>query len=106
MKETTITAEDAKLTPFDTDISQDLTNNEMIEWYLNEVLERGDEAEFKRALGYIAKAKGMSAIAKDIGVNRESLYKSFDGQRNVGIDTVFRLLKNLGISLTAKVIKA
>ncbi|MDR2099761.1 MAG: putative addiction module antidote protein [Campylobacteraceae bacterium] len=78
MEKITITADDAKLTPFDTDISKYLTDDEMIEFYLNQVLEDGNEAEFKRALGYIAKAKGMSAISKDVGVNRESLYKTLD----------------------------
>jgi len=101
-----ITPEDAELTPFDTGISQDLVDDETIEWYLNQVLEDGNEAEFKRALGYIAKAKGMTAVAKDINVSRESLYKSLNGQRSVGIDTVFKLLKNLGITLSAKVSRA
>ncbi|MDR3346125.1 MAG: putative addiction module antidote protein [Campylobacteraceae bacterium] len=106
MSDYKITKDDAKLSKFDTDMSQHLTDNKMIEWYLNEVLERGDEAEFKRALGYIAKAKGMTAVAKDINVSRESLYKSLNGQRSVGIDTVFKLLKNLGITLSAKVSRA
>jgi len=106
MNEITVTAEDAKLSPFDTDISKDLVDDETIEFYLNLVLEDGDEAEFKRALGYIAKAKGMTAVAKDINVNRESLYKSLNGETNVGIDTIFKLLKSLGISLTAKVKRA
>ncbi|MDR0580349.1 MAG: putative addiction module antidote protein [Campylobacteraceae bacterium] len=99
MKGITITAEDARLTPFDTDMSQHLTNNEMIEWYLNEVLERGNKAEFKRALGYIAKAKGMTTVSKEINVNRESLYKFLNGERSVGIDTVFKLLRSFGFTL-------
>ncbi|MDR3346345.1 MAG: putative addiction module antidote protein [Campylobacteraceae bacterium] len=101
-----ITPEDAELTPYKVDIVKYLTDDESIEFYLNLVLEDGDEAEFKRALGYIAKAKGMTAVAKDINVSRESLYKSLNGQRSVGIDTVFKLLKNLGITLSAKVSRA
>jgi probable addiction module antidote protein len=101
-----ITPNDAILTPYKANIVKYLTDDEMIEFYLNQVLEDGDEAEFKRALGYIAKAKGMTTVAQEIGVNRESLYKSLNGQRNVRIDTVFKLLKNLGITLSAKVVKA
>lgn len=61
--------------------------------------EDGDNAEFIRAIGYIAKAKGMSAIAKDTGLGRESLYKAFNGDANPRFDTVMKVIKSLGIKL-------
>ncbi|MDR2066226.1 MAG: putative addiction module antidote protein [Endomicrobium sp.] len=71
----------------------------MIEFYLNQVLEDGDEAEFKHTLGYIAKAKGMSAITKDIGVNREGLYRTLDGATKAQFDTISKLIKSFGFTL-------
>ncbi|CUV65319.1 Putative addiction module antidote protein [Sulfurovum sp. enrichment culture clone C5] len=86
-----------KLTHFD--MSKYLDSNEAIEEYLNQVLEDGDNTEFIRAIGYIAKAKGMSAIAKDTGLGRESLYKAFNGDANPRFDTVMKVIKSLGIKL-------
>lgn len=45
--------------------------------YLRQVLEEGDSAELASALGHIAKARGMTEIAKASGIQREALYKSF-----------------------------
>jgi probable addiction module antidote protein len=52
----------------DTDASKYLTDDETITGYLNYILKEGDEIDFKRALGYIAKAKGITSIAKNIEV--------------------------------------
>ena len=64
-----------KLTKFD--VSQYLDSKEMIAEYLSQVLQDGDMNELLEAIGNIAKAKGMSQIAKDTGLGRESLYKTF-----------------------------
>lgn len=65
----------SNLTNFD--ISQYLDNKEVIAGYLSQVLQDGNTSELMEAIGNIAKAKGMSQIAKDTGLGRESLYKSF-----------------------------
>jgi DNA-binding phage protein len=67
-------ADDAKLIPFDMDISKLPTDNEATEFYLSLVLENGDGAEFKKTIGCVAKAKGM--IAKGTSVNKETLQNS------------------------------
>ena len=86
-----------KLTQFD--MSKYLDSDEAIEEYLDQVLADGDNAEFIRAIGYIAKAKGMSAISKDTGLGRESLYKAFNGDASPRFDTVMKVMRSLGIKL-------
>ena len=54
------------------DITEYLDSDESIAEYLSQVLEDGDNDEFIRAIGHIAKAKGMAQIAKDTGLGRES----------------------------------
>jgi probable addiction module antidote protein len=99
MNDYKITKEDAKLTPFKADVVKYLTDDDMIEFYLNYILEEGDEVDLKMALGHIAKAKGMTAVAQEIGVNRENLYKSLNGQTKTQFDTIYKLLKSFGLTL-------
>ncbi len=91
-----------KLTQFD--MSKYLDSDESIEEYLNQVLEDGDNAEFIRAVGYIAKAKGMTSIAKDTGLGRESLYKAFNGEANPRFDTVIKVMRSLGFNFQTHII--
>jgi len=91
-----------KLTKFD--MSKYLNSNEAVEEYLNQVLADGDSGEFIRAIGHIAKAKGMSAIAKDTGLGRESLYKAFSGDANPRFDTVVKVMKALGVKLHTQIL--
>lgn len=70
-----------KLTTFD--ISQYLDSKEMIAEYLSQVLQDGDTNELLNAIGNIAKAKAMSQIAKDTGLGRESLYKTFGTEKDL-----------------------
>jgi probable addiction module antidote protein len=74
MKKIMITVENAKLTPFDTDVSKYLTDNEAIADYIDYILEDGDEKDFQCALKNIAKAKGMVSITQDY---LYTLFKSF-----------------------------
>jgi len=84
------------------DISEYLDSKEAIAEYLSQVLEDGDSDEFIRAIGYIAKAKGMSQIAKDANLGRESLYKAFKENAKPRFETVIKVLKALDIHLTLK----
>ena len=61
--------------PFD--VADYLQTDEDIVEYLSQVLSEGDTDELVRAVGYVAKARGMSQIAKESGLGRASLYKSF-----------------------------
>jgi probable addiction module antidote protein len=99
MNDYKITKDDARLEIYEPDIAGRLTSDAAIEFYLNQVLQDGDEAEFKRAMGYIAKAKGMTSVAQEIGVNRENLYKSLNGQTKTQFDTIYKLLKSFGLIL-------
>lgn len=83
------------------DISQYLDNNELIAEYLTQVLNDGDSNELLEAIGNIAKAKGMSQIAKDTGLGRESLYKTFAPGSKPRFETVLKVLNSLGVKLQA-----
>src|SRR5436190_12296100 len=61
-----------------------------------------DTAGIKRALGDIARAKGMSQVARDSGLSRESLYKALSGERTPGFDTVLKVIEALGSRLHAE----
>ena len=78
-----------------------LTNAEEITEYLRPVLEDGDPVELGAALGNIARARGMSQLARDTGLSRESLYKSLSGERAPNSDTLFKVMRALGIQLTS-----
>ena len=56
-----------------------------------------------KALGDIARAKGMSQVARDAGVSRESLYKALSGERSPDFSTILKVVNALGISLHARV---
>jgi len=90
--------------PFD--MSEYLDSQEAIAEYLSQVLEEGDQDELYRAMGYIAKAKGMSKIAKDTGLGRESLYKAFSPGSKPKFDTILKVMNSLGIKLQAGVSSA
>lgn len=71
--------------------------------YLSAVLEDGDPALFVAAIGDIAKAKGMSEIAKKSGVTRESLYRALKIEARPRFETVAKVVHALGMRLTLSV---
>jgi probable addiction module antidote protein len=88
-----------KLTTFDA--SQYLDSKEMIAEYLSQVLADGDMDELLEAIGNIAKAKGMSQLASDTGLGRESLYKTFSAGSKPRFETVMKVLNSFGVRLEA-----
>lgn len=62
----------------------------------------GDAAFIAKALGDIARAKGMSQVARDAGLSRESLYKALSGDRVPGFDTILKVVSALGLQLHAE----
>ena len=89
------------LTTFD--VSQYLDSKEMIAEYLSQVLADGDTNELLVAMSNIAKAKGMSQIAKDTGLGRESLYKTFSPNAKPRFETIMKVLNSFGVRLQTSV---
>lgn len=81
------------------DMANYLQTEQDMAHYLDMVLEDGDAAELAAALGHIARAKGMSQLALDTGLSRESLYKALSGQRTPSADTLMRVIRGLGFKL-------
>jgi len=85
------------------DMAEQLRTDEDIAAYLSMVLEDGDTDELIHALGHIAKARGMTQIAKDSGLGRESLYKALRSGSRPQFDTIVKVLKSLNFDLKAVV---
>ncbi|HDR14698.1 MAG TPA: putative addiction module antidote protein [Desulfobacteraceae bacterium] len=83
------------------DMAQYLDNEADIAEYLRQVLEDGDPGELAAALGHIAKARGMTEIAKVSGITREALYKALRPNSQPRFDTIQRVCRALGVKLTA-----
>ena len=86
-----------ELTNFD--IAQYLDNKEVIAEYLSQILADADMDELLEALGNIAKAKGMSQIATETGLGRESLYKTFHKGTKPKFDTIMKILGSFGVKV-------
>jgi len=80
-------------------VSQYLNSKEMIAEYLSQVLEDGNMDELLEAIKHITKVKGISKIAKDTGLGRESLYKTFQSGAKPRFETVMKVLNSLGVKL-------
>jgi probable addiction module antidote protein len=83
------------------DMAALLDSPEAIAEYLTQVLEDGDSEELLRALGHIAKARGMAQIAADTGLGRESLYKALAPGAKPRYETILKVTRALGVRLTA-----
>lgn len=82
------------------DASEYLETEEDIAAYLNAAIEEGDPALLQAALGDIAKARGMSSIAREAGVSRESLYKSLSASGNPSFQTISKVSRALGLTMS------
>ena len=83
--------------PFD--MANHLRSEEEIAEYLRQVLQDNDPAELAGALGDIARARGMTQLAKDTGLVRESLYKALSGEGNPSFATILKVMRALGLRL-------
>ncbi len=81
------------------DAADYLASDGRIEAYLNAVIEEGDPKAFAAALGTVARARGMAAVARHAGMGRESLYKTLSTDGNPGFGSVLKVLGALGYSL-------
>ena len=89
--------------PFDP--AEFLTTDEAIVAYLEDALEEGDPAAMLEAIGVVARVRGMSKIARDTALGRESLYKSLSADGNPEFRTVLSVLKALGASVSVEAIR-
>jgi len=61
----------------------------------------GDASFIAKALGDIARARGMSQVARDAGLSRESLYRALSGEHSPNFDTILKVIRALGLELHA-----
>ena len=87
-----------KTVPFD--IVTELDTEEAMIEYLRQVLEDGDTDEILRAIGHVARARGMAQLAKDAGLGRESLYKALNPGAAPRFDTILKVTRALGLRVT------
>lgn len=81
------------------DAAEYLDSPEAIAAYLNDAIAQGNAEELVAALGTVARAKGMSQIARDAGLGRESLYKALGGSASPGFATVNKVIASLGLKI-------
>lgn len=94
----------AKLRTTAYDVAEHLRTPEEMAAYLDAWLEEApdDAAAITKALGDIARAKGMSSIAKETGLSRESLYRALSAEGNPSLATVLKVARSLGLRLRAE----
>ena len=81
----------------DFDMAEHLKSDEDIAQYLTLVLEENDPAELSHALGTIARARGMTEVARASGLTREALYKALRPSSQPRFDTIARVCTALGV---------
>lgn len=88
-------------------IAEHLRTPEEMAVYLEACFEEGgnDAGFIVRALGNIARAKGMTQVARDAGVSRESLYKALSGDRSPAFETILKVVGALGLKLYAQAVR-
>ena len=89
-----------KFIPFD--IVSELDSDEAIAEYLRQVFTDGDSDEIIRALGHVARARGMTRLAIDSGLGRENLYNALKPGAKPRFDTILRVCRALGIDLVTQ----
>ncbi|TBW32694.1 putative addiction module antidote protein [Siculibacillus lacustris] len=89
-----------KFTDFDP--AELLGSEEAIKFYLEDAFDTSDAAQIATALGVVARAKGMTKVARDTGLAREQLYRSLSETGNPTLETTLAVLKSFGLQLTSK----
>jgi probable addiction module antidote protein len=94
---------ETKTAPYD--VAEFLETPEEMAAYLEACIQEsdGDAAFIAKALGDIARAKGMTQVAREAGLSRESLYKALSGDGSPSFDTILRVISALGLQLSASV---
>ena len=87
---------------YDYDPAASLDGPQAMAIFMADALETGDAAYIAKALGVVARAKGMAEISAQTGLSREQLYRSFSEKGNPTLKTMLAVMKALGIDMTAK----
>lgn len=82
------------------DASKYLKNENDYQLYLSQAFERGDPVEIQAALGDVAKARGMTALARESGIEREALYRALSNKGNAEFATIMKVIRAMGLHLT------
>ena len=86
----------------DYDPAAALENEAAIAVFLADALETGDATYIAKAMGVVARAKGMTELARATGLSREQLYRSFSEQGNPTLKTMLAVMRALGVELTVR----
>ena len=89
-----------KLTTYDPATA--LVDDEEIAVFMADAFETGDAGYIAKALGIVARAKGMTEISRKTGLSREQLYRSFSEQGNPTLKTTLAVMRALGVEMTAR----
>jgi probable addiction module antidote protein len=84
------------------DPAEHLTTDIAVATYLSEAMETGDPAFIADALGVVARARGMTRVARETGMARESLYRALDKEGNPELATIVRVINAIGLRLDVK----
>lgn len=76
-----------------------LDSDEALVEYLNVALEENDSKYFAKALGTVARAKGMTSVSEATGLGRQALYRALSAEGNPRLDTLFKVLETLDVRL-------
>lgn len=87
---------------YDYDPAAALDNPEHIALFMADAFETGDSAYIAKALGVVARAKGMAVVADETGLSREQLYRSFSEQGNPTLKTLLAVMRAVGVDMTTK----
>ncbi|MDY7536409.1 putative addiction module antidote protein [Pseudomonas sp. Bout1] len=87
---------------YDYDPAAALVDSETIAVFMADAFESGDAGHIAKALGIVARAKGMTEIAKESGLSREMLYRSFSEKGNPTLKTMLAVMRAVGVDMTAR----
>jgi probable addiction module antidote protein len=90
--------DEVKFVPFDP--SKFLGSDEAIKDHLEDAMDSGDAKVIAGAIGDVARAKGMSQLARETGMSRESLYRALSEEGNPQLSTVLKVLEAMGLKLS------
>lgn len=87
---------------YDYDPAAVLTGPEAIAEFMADAFESGDAGYIARAMGVVARARGMTELARETGLSREQLYRSFSEKGNPTLKTMLSVMRALGVDMTAR----
>ncbi|MBA1245437.1 addiction module antidote protein [Pseudomonas japonica] len=87
---------------YDYDPSAGLKGPEAIAIFLSDAFETGDAEYIAKALGIVARARGMKELAQETGLSRQQLYRSLSSHGNPTLKTLLAVTKALGVDITAR----